>query len=235
MPIKRGSLLVVMTGAVLGTALGLLLRATSEPTGPAPAASGALSTGGAAATGRVPRLAMPSRQGRTLELRPDSPDYNPALLNGIVPTYTVFAKEPRVERWAKPVETYLSDRIGAELPRLVPGVQLDRVECRTAICAVSLKRLPGEEGAAVNPSTVRHLLAILYSPAAGAHTPEDLGFMLVYRGQRWFEGVSPDSPGELIAAIEKRRADVLAKIRAQHAQGKPSQYYAVNPEILPER
>jgi hypothetical protein len=232
----RRSVPTVVAGTVLGVALALTSRHRERPrSGESHAPSPSLGASGR----QIPppaTLGAPSRHDQTLELHPDAPGYDPSRFAGVIALSTVFDREPRVERWAKPMETYLADRIGTELARLIPGVALRHVECRTATCAVMLDRIAGDVGAAVKPAVVRQMLAVLYSPAAGEHfQQEELGFVLVYRGTPWLPDVSRDDPDQLISAIERRRAAVLEKIRRQRASGQPIDYVALDPSILPER
>ncbi len=175
------------------------------------------------------------RSDGVVETRPDGPGHNPAAFVEIEPIAKVYQREPRVETWARPVEAYLSDRIGKELPSLLRGVRLAKVECRTACCRVDLEQ-DQRSSDALNPVMVQQMLAVLYAPAAGGQAGPGLSFILAYRGETsWLKDVPGDDPTALFAAIERRRAFLLRDLEAKAAAGQSTPYPMIDPRTLPER
>jgi hypothetical protein len=182
----------------------------------------------------VPRF-TPDRSGTVIEAHPDAPGYNPAVFVGIKPIAKIYEREPRVEKWAKPVEKYLSDRIGKELPSLLRGVQLKNVECRTACCRIDLEHDQGSSDD-LKPAKIQQMLAVLYSPAAGGRLGPGLSFVLAYRGETsWLKDVPPDDSTALFAAIEQRRAFMLRDLKAKAAAGVRIPYTMIDPRALPDQ
>jgi hypothetical protein len=231
------SLLVIGLGIAVGILAAVLVRfRSSDPSPGETSAQPAAQSGAPAPSGErrsdVPRLLTTGVRSELPQAHPDQPDYNPKAYAGVVPATEIFAREPRRPAWAAPVERYLTDKIGRELPAAIPGVKLKRVECRTASCSVQVERT--EAAQAVDGVTIRQTLIVLYSASAGGGDPEsDEGLVLFYRGGPWFEGVPADDPQALFAAIEKRRADLLRSLRAKQAQGIPLPYSRINLSALP--
>jgi hypothetical protein len=229
-------MLVIALGIATGVLAAVLLRSSSSqrPAGVAarPAAHATAGTPSPERRSDLPRLLTAGTGGELPEARPDRPDYNPQAYSGIVPATDIFAREPRREAWAAPVERYLSAKIARELPAVLPGVELKRVECRTASCSVWVQRT--EAGRNVDGATIRQTLVVLYSPSAGGGDPEtEDGLVLMYRGGRWLEGVPADDPEALFAAIERRRAELLRSLRAKQARGLPIPYSHIDLQRMP--
>jgi hypothetical protein len=232
----QGAVLMAALGVAAGVAAAVAFAGTRGGLRGSPRSAKALHNQALIVAGGspVPRLA-PERTARAIEPHPDAPGYNPAVFVGVKPIAKIYELEPRVEKWAKPVETYLSAKISKELPSVLPGVQLKKIECKTACCRVDLEKAEGS-AEDLKPAKIQQMLAVLYSPAAGGRIGPGLSYVLAYRGQTsWLKDVPPDDPEALFTAIEQRRAFLLQDLKAKAAAGKSIPYGMIDPRALPDR
>jgi hypothetical protein len=235
---KRRFRLDVVVMAALGVALGGVLsvfvapalrrpsqaEATGDATGAAaglidPTASGP--GAGQASPAAVPKLLtnVGGGAGGGVELDPRAPGYDPTAFSEVTPLREIFAKEPRNEAWAGPLEGYLSGKIEKELGQAFAGLRLKNVECRTGLCKIAFE--PGE-GQAVNRMKLQQMLQLLYSPAAGGLGEEPFSFVMAFRGRiQWLRSVPVDDPRALFTALEQRRAKMIASLQQHQANGTP--------------
>ncbi len=90
--------------------------------------------------GGAPIVIRTGRQ-RALQTDPTAPDYDPIVLNNVyenAPT-TLFAAEPRSSEFAGPREDFLRRRVAKDLVVHFPDARVDKVECHTSICQVTVR------------------------------------------------------------------------------------------------
>jgi hypothetical protein len=178
----------------------------------------------------IPKLSPPKLNDGRPEIYADAPGYKPTDLLGVLPLKKVFEQEPRVDTWATPVERYLSTRMEAELPSLLPGIEVRGVECRTASCRLDLQFSEGPDLRAIK---VQQMLAVLYSPAAGEYVGSG-DFVLAFRGRTsWLKGVPDNDPDALFKAIEERRTKLIATLKSKAEKGERVAYKHLDPRNLP--
>jgi hypothetical protein len=149
---------LVLTGATLVGALAGALSVVhsggggSQPPAPARAVGEGGHRGehdqraGLPAKARLPvaRLApaVLERDPDTLVTDPRDPRYDAAALAGLKPSEEIFAHEPRDARWAPAMEKMVTQRMGLDLSRMLPHVQVKQIECHTASCAIEFTMPP---------------------------------------------------------------------------------------------
>jgi hypothetical protein len=208
---------LTLAAGIAGVAAGLLLktivssRHPEVPAEPPPAAT-------VNAPAREPRPQSPSfasvpqlsgDQGlggsRTLVTNTASPQYDPSRLYPIIGPANLYEQEPRYEAWAKPVETWLGDKVKNDLAVLVPEVTAVHLDCRTSTCRLTWE--PGDEAVKAKVLTVYEQLYV-----GNAYVKEKSGVVTVYYGKR-FKDVPVGDADSLIAALAARRREFLGIIK----------------------
>lgn len=179
----------------------------------------------------VPKLTPPSFLDEQGKVYADAPGYNPSDVWGVVPMAKVFELEPRVEKWAGPVERYLSSKMEAELPQMLPDIKVKGVECHTATCRVSLDSSANPQ---LSVMRIQQTLAVAYSAGSGGYAGNG-DFVLAFRGRtQWLKDVPSDDPHALFRAIEGRRTKLIASLKDNKAKGKPIPYKFLDVGSLPD-
>jgi len=135
----------LVVGAALGYGSRRLERPAAAPASP-PRPSDRV--GSAPVTPAIPGAGITAGPGADPEawLDPADPRFDPLL--GIayhqLDTFEQFEREPRTPRFAERRERFLSTTVVPALERLVPGAQVDEIECRSGTCLVTV-RLPDDD------------------------------------------------------------------------------------------
>lgn len=137
------------------------------------------------------------RDAGMIETDPTSPRYDPHLIvMAGVSAIEVFQAEVSIAEWATPMEEVLRRELARDLPQMVPGVRLSRVECRSACCRVTVETPTG----ALRP--LNRAFSILQLADATA---------------RWSDGIEVDGDAARFSAMlmykPPRDADGFAKQR----------------------
>lgn len=216
-------LVTVVVPAGLGLLLAVLLAGTSGAPArqePRLAAQALPIADGQASGAGLPQGTIPpprfsaAAQGSAVQVDPAAADYDPLRLMPFATVSDIFAAEPRHAAWAPKVEGWLSERVRADIEKLVPGARELTVECRTTICKLHWRCQVRVCGA------VRDVINGLYAGAAGSATKPNEVF-LVYGGGKFFVDVIR-RPDELLARLEAKRREALETLRRGAA---PASYY----------
>jgi hypothetical protein len=159
---------------------------------------------------------------RTVETRPGYPGYDPMRLGTVLAQSRIFEQEPRKEPWAGQLESALRTGIASDLARIVPGLEVQDIECRTTIC-----RLRWEKPEGVPDRKVFALLRVLYAGAGGGSGARDNEIFLTYAGGVLQDIDTGDVP-KLLASLKNVRKRRLAWIRRLASRGEQR-----FPEVLP--
>jgi hypothetical protein len=143
----RYAVLAVLVAAALGVVAGRSDAVTAALRGSARIAEAARTAattrpGNKASTRVVGRLS----DGAADYTDPASPAYDPQYLlvtEGRLGR-DVFSNEPRVERWAVPMERKLRDSLAEDLAVQAPSAEVKELECRTALCKVDVS-IPSDQ------------------------------------------------------------------------------------------
>ena len=206
---RRNAVVIMgVVGVLAGAAIGLIGTGTEAGDRPRPGAGRAAgpAPGNSGAGPTAPRFVVPAKPAPALQTNPSQPDYDPTRFKGIVKLSDVYQREPRNESWAGTVESHLTRGLGADLAKVLPGVTIEPVECRSTMCRVAW-RGPGEE-----ERKVIQAIQVLYPPEGMGFGPNQELF-LAYKGSHWYPEVGLGNSSELLKGMHVARQKQLTAIR----------------------
>jgi hypothetical protein len=239
-PERRVKLTVFLSALLVSGGLGLLLAFLTRDSRRAPSAEEPASRAlaerrpgptagpggaGAAPAARAPgpRLA-PGVERPAVELVPGRPGYDPAQLTKFVTLENLFSQEPRNEAWAAPVEQALPGIALRDVERLLPGLRIVGVTCKTTTCRFEWAAPAETEKRA--PDVMRFLF-----PGAVAETRAPYHYVALAGGRWIFSDLPAGDPARTLETAIKARKTVIAQARAGGAGGAPS---GIPPEAWPQ-
>jgi hypothetical protein len=111
----------------------------------------------------------------------------------------LFRQEPRDPAWADRVERKVTEIMTAEVPRLLPGLEIKTIRCRTTICDVTWEASPEADRRASE-------LMMYILPGAFTNTRDSHHYFALAGGNGPYQGVRPgDAQGGLRVLAELRQ------------------------------
>ncbi len=145
-----------------------------------------------------------------------APGYDPIKLGLALGPRALFNQEPRDPSWAPAMERLMTPLVQKDLHG-IPGIRDVSVDCRTTGCRVSYTAGGNEQ----NFAAAMVLTALWGGGVSGKTFGE---FTTFFRGQR-FDGIDPTNPEALIARLQDRRSEQLAKTQRLYERGWPRYKY----------
>lgn len=228
---------VLVVALLASTGVGLVAayatRKDALPSAPPKGPRVADSTPGAAkrvlpSPPRVPALVPPDAEtsvSGSVELQPGRKGYDPARLAKVVPLESLFGQEPRNGAWAAPVEEALPGLVLADTDRLLPGLKIVAVSCRTTVCRIEWSG-PEEVG-----KLAEEVMRILL-PGAVSKTRSPYHYV-AFSGGRWlYRNVPAGNVQETLSVTRQARERMMAWVRRGTMTPMPA---GIPPEAWPTR
>lgn len=147
--------------------------------------------------------------GEEVELIPGRPGYDPGAITELIPLEQLFAQEPRNDDWAKKIEEALPGIALRDVERLVPGLEIVGIVCKTTSCRLEW-RAPKE-----SIQRARAVMRFLV-PAAVAETRPPYHYVALAGGRWLYRDVPAGDPGKTLAVAEQARERILARMRRRN-------------------
>jgi hypothetical protein len=171
-----------------------------------------------------PRLQVPHEvEPPPVQLVPGQPGYDPTRFTAFVPLRSVFGQEPRDPAWADAVERALPGVVLRDVERLVPGLKIVEIVCRTSTCRLEWKAPPESEKRAAE--VMRFLM-----PGSVSETRAPYHYFALSGGEWVFKDLPPGNANRTLEVAATARQKVLEQARAQ---GTPTLAAAIPSDAWP--